>query len=193
MASILKRTVIIFVIFSILLPNFTLLSIVNKAEAFVGWAGIQTVSIPAILEHLWTVVKENYKEILKALRDAVVKRLLDMITADVIDAINNGGKPQFVQDWKGYLRKAGDVALDTFNNYLQTSGVNLCAPFAPQLQIQLINMYKYYNLRYSQMPVMCSFDNFKRNLENTKGFLMTRDFLQRLILTGLVLQWKTSF
>jgi hypothetical protein len=169
MASFFKKIVIIFVILSVLSTNFILFSTIKKADAFVGWFGIQTVSIPSILEHIWEVIQK--------LRDTIVKRLMDMITADVIDSINNGGSPQFVQDWKGYLRKAGDVALDTFNTYLQTSGFNLCAPFAPQLQIQLINTYKYYNLRYSQMPVMCSFDNFKRNLENTKGIIERGDWV----------------
>ncbi|MBP6855717.1 MAG: hypothetical protein KBC26_01960 [Candidatus Pacebacteria bacterium] len=113
----------------------------------------------------------------KMVRDLMVRRIVDLMTEEIINWINGGGKPKFVGDWKAFLNDAGNIAFDSLNEYLKTEGLNLCAPFSQQLRVRLIAMYKYYNVRGNNMPVTCRFEDFRQNLENTKDFLRRGDWL----------------
>ncbi|MBI5147565.1 MAG: exo-alpha-sialidase [Parcubacteria group bacterium] len=67
-------------------------------------------------------------------RDLVVKKLLDWIVDTTVEAIQNGGKPRFVTDWKGFMNDAYDNALGEFISD-KLGGADLCAPFSVQLRV----------------------------------------------------------
>ncbi len=123
-------------------------------------------------------VADPYKALL---RDVIVKRITDMMTDMIIQWAQGGfqGAPLFVTDWKGFMNQAADVAFDSVNNELISEwGVNLCGPFAPQLQVQLIGMQKYYSNTYAQSAVArCTIQGFQQNLQNTAAYLQSGNWL----------------
>ena len=108
------------------------------------------------------------------LRDAIVKRIVDNLTNDIVQSIENGGRPLFVSNLGDYTKRATDIAFDSFNNRLMSqAGLDLCAPFQSQLQI-------YFNVnmgganRYPLgIPTRCGFDQFKQNIQNTGTFIQS--------------------
>ncbi len=125
---------------------------------------------------------ENVSRPYKALlRDVIVKRITDMMTDMIIQWAQGGfqGAPLFVTDWKGFMNQAADVAFDSVNNELISQwGVNLCGPFAPQLQVQLIGMQKYYSNTYAQSAITrCTIQGFQQNLQNTAAYLQSGNWL----------------
>ncbi len=106
------------------------------------------------------------------LRDAVVKRIIDDMTNQIVMSIENGGQPQFLTDWKGYTGKATDIVFDSFNNQLMSqSGIDLCAPFRPQLQMYLSVNLGGTNRYPLGIPTRCSFDQFKQNIQDSSSFI----------------------
>jgi len=121
-------------------------------------------------EWIKTVGKWLKDEQLKIIRDQVVKVLIDKITNDVVQKIQGGGNPLYVTDWKQYVQYAGDITFNNFNNYLtQNGGPNLCAPFAPQ--IQMLFSYQYSSTGFYGLPLQCRFEDFKNNIQFTKTYI----------------------
>ncbi len=140
---------------------------VPRANAFFGAEGWAILG-EMIVEWLEQLTKWVEEEALKALRDVVVKQLIDKLTNDIVKSIANEGDPMFVQDWSEYMREAGDIAFNSLNEQLKEGGLNLCSPFAPQIRASL----KYrLNNPYGNLPITCQFDDFKRNLQYTDNFI----------------------
>lgn len=113
------------------------------------------------------------RKLVPILRDQVVKRIIDDMTDDLVNAIARGESPLFVQDWEAFLGKAGDIAFDEMNTYLmQSTGVDLCAPIRPQLQIYLSFLG---NTNRLGIPVRCSISDFKRNVQYSYKNLIERN------------------
>ena len=114
----------------------------------------------------WQKVAKYWELYLRpALRDVAAKRLMDYITQQTLDWINNGIEPTFVGNWSQLLNDAGNIAFDSINDQLTKNGVDLCAPFVPQIQILLRGSF------VQQMPVRCSVDNFKQNINNSMNLI----------------------
>lgn len=125
---------------------------------------------------------ENVSRPYKALlRDVIVKRITDMMTDMIIRWAQSGfqGAPLFVSDWKQFLNQSADVAFDSVNNGIMNKwGLNLCGPFAPQLQLQLIGLQKYYSDSYAQNAIpKCTISGFQQNLQNTADYLKSGGWL----------------
>ena len=126
--------------------------------------------------------QENVSRPYKALlRDVIVKRITDMMTDMIIQWAQNGfqGKPLFISDWKQFVNQSADVAFDTLNSQLMEKWqVNLCAPFAPQLQLKLIGLQKYYSNAYAQESIpRCTIQGFENNLQTTEDYLRSGGWL----------------
>lgn len=148
---------------------------IPRANAFIGIVEDILHNITTFLQSLGDVGRWVAENAEKALRDRVVKRLIDSITNDIIYSIQNEGQPLFVQDWKRFLGVAGDIVFDDFNEILKTHGVNLCAPFGPQLQQMFAFRFGLGNAAQPLSPfIQCRFEDFKRNLEASargEGFI----------------------
>ncbi len=138
---------------------------VRQAHAWVDVAALAQ-RLVLFLQNVLQWVRE---EMLAALRDMVVKRMVDKLTDDVVKSIQNQGRPLQVTDWKGYLREAGDITFGAFNEYLKTEGLNLCAPFAYQLRYTFV--YRLTQTGFYGLPTSCRFEDFKRNIQYTKDFV----------------------
>lgn len=109
------------------------------------------------------LTKETKDWIAKAIRIAayiLMHQIMNMITNDIINWINGGGKPRFISDWKGFLTTAADRAAGAFLN--QLAGINLCEPFKLDLQIALMpttNFPEEVSCSFSEMGKF--FDDFR--------------------------------
>ena len=178
--SIIKRLVLIAVIagmvvnisaftirhfgYDILYGAYLLASEVAPQQAYATIPVIDYVK--SIFDQIWKAIQVawNYinTSVSPALRDLAAKKITDYITQQTLDWINNGTQPTFVGNWSQFANDAGNIAFNSVNDYLKTSGVDLCSPFVPQVQILLKGTYM-----SPQLPVSCSVDNFKQNISNS--------------------------
>ncbi|MFA7201763.1 MAG: hypothetical protein WC099_02115 [Candidatus Paceibacterota bacterium] len=185
-----KRTWVIgFIVICVVGGSFT--AAVPRAQAFLGIGDI--VFDPAALAQMVADIATNIarwvaEDLWKVLRDQAVKRIVDSMTDDIVNAINNGGEPLFVSDFGAFLGRSQDLAFDEFNNYLMDSaGISLCAPFQPELKIYFNNNIASGgpNGRYPfGIPARCTFSQFQQNIQNTETFIKSGGWigLQQLFL-----------
>ena len=107
-------------------------------------------------------VKEAYqwsKEyIYPALRDAAIKRIMDQITDDTVNWIENGGEPRFVSDWNGFLEDNFSAAVGDV--ILQTRAAPICSPFKAQVSFMLLPK------RTLRQRARCTIEDIGLNLQN---------------------------
>ena len=126
--------------------------IVDLGESIARW----------IAEDLWHV-----------LRDQAVKRIIDSMTDDIVNAIRNGGDPLFVSDWDAFVRKATDLTFDELNNYLSDEvGIDLCSPIRAELQVYLSFLG---NTQRLGVPARCTLTRFQQNVKNSYNRLIERN------------------
>ncbi|MBU3901336.1 hypothetical protein KKF25_01690, partial [Patescibacteria group bacterium] len=89
---------------------------------------------------------------------AFKKRLLGMMTDDIVKWIGGGGKPRFVTDWQGFLKTAADRTAGQF--IMKLGGGFLCGPFAIKLQIALAKPQTF------EESVTCTLSTITANIEN---------------------------
>jgi len=75
--------------------------------------------------------------VLASLTEILKKKILDMMVDQIINWIQGGGTPQFIDDWQAFLKNAADDAAGQFIEKELGAGF-LCDPFALQLQLSLI-------------------------------------------------------
>ena len=115
-----------------------------------------------IAEDLWLV-----------LRDQAVKRIIDSMTDDIVNAIENGGEPLFVSDWDAFIREATDLTFDELNNYLSDEvGIDLCSPIRAELQVYLSFLG---NTQRLGIPARCTLTRFQQNVKNSYSRLIERN------------------
>lgn len=126
--------------------------IVDLGESIARW----------IAEDLWHV-----------LRDQAVKRIIDSMTDDIVNAIRNGGDPLFVSDWDAFVREATDLTFDELNNYLSDeAGIDLCSPIRAELQVYLSFLG---NTQRLGVPARCTLTRFQQNVKNSYNRLIERN------------------
>jgi len=96
--------------------------------------------------------------LVKLLLEMLRKRLLDMLVDQIVNWIQNGGTPQFVSNWQGFLKDAFGAAVGDV--ILQTNLAFLCSPFKLQIQLSLLPVQ-----RFSQQ-IQCTLDDIVRNVED---------------------------
>ena len=168
MSNTLKKIVALFVCVSVL---------------FVGLATPQkTYAIPVVDAGLIALKKmEIYKdvanwvtqlgqwvkeELMKTLRDQIVKAMVDEINKQTVAWIQGNGSPRFVDDWQGFLK---DAAMEGVNQTIsQSQMADLCVPFAFQLQLALIPETKPISqkAKCTISDIVANVEDFYENFEN---------------------------
>lgn len=104
---------------------------------------------------------------MRTLGELMLRQVLAMITNDIINWINGGGRPRFVSDWKGFLADAADAAAGAFiDEYLGMGW--LCEPFDLDIKIALLPEPRF------EERVRCTLSDIVDNIEDfyedfTKG------------------------
>ena len=149
----LKKSTITFLLVLTLLTGFVS---PLKTHAIFGLADI-TVNPEGVIGWIWNVGEVALNTFLKASLEAAKKRLLNQITDQIVNWIQNGQEPRFLSDFSGFLSDtaqvaAGDVARDVGLG-------NLCTGISPtRIRIQLEQPY------FSQR-VSCTLNQIVGNVE----------------------------
>lgn len=104
------------------------------------------------------------------------KRLFDMVVDQIVNWIQGGGQPLFVQNWETFLGQYGNIVTGDLVKQLNIAGI--CRPFGIQLQIAVMQPPRF----SSQMS--CTLDQIVGNMVNfynnfrTGGFVAYREIWQ---------------
>ncbi|MFA6136220.1 MAG: hypothetical protein WC705_02590 [Candidatus Paceibacterota bacterium] len=178
MVSVFKKILIVVVLFSFVLNASGVASFFTVKKAQAAWPVSELLSLPTFIQIMKDLAQWIKTELLKALRDAVVKSIIAKIQNDIIQQVTggNGGDSSFVSDWGSYLKD--DIINSTFSEFndilANDTGIDLCVPFAQQfLSLRLNALTASYGVGqdYLGLPVRCTFDQFKYNLEYTYDFI----------------------
>ncbi|TRZ64842.1 MAG: hypothetical protein D4Q79_00690 [Spirochaetia bacterium] len=160
MKSFIKKSIIFLVVFTLVF-GASILEFPKKAEAVWGIEDL-VFDAQAFVQFLasWAeqIAKWAKEEAAKALRDIIVKRLMDYMTDQTIAWIQGGGKPQFVTDFPGFLRDSASAAIGDV--VLQTGAAFICSPFKAQILLQLQPTPKF------SENVKCTLDSIVGNINN---------------------------
>ena len=104
----------------------------QKAQALFGVADI-TINPEGVVGWLTDISFKSLDLALKAALEALKKRLLDQITDKIVQWIQGGGKPKFVEDFKGVLE---DATQATIGDVAREVGLaELCSPFKLSVRV----------------------------------------------------------
>jgi len=97
-------------------------------------------------------------DLLKALRDAIVIRIVNMMTDQVVAWIQGGGEPRFITDWEGFLDDSFQAGVGDVIN--EGNLKFLCQPFSFQLKIALLPVPPF------SQRVSCTLDDIVANIND---------------------------
>ncbi len=82
-------------------------------------------------QKVWEIARKFLTETLK-------NKILHLLTQQIVQWIDGGGDPQFVQDWQGFMSDAFNQAA---GSAIEQTWPQLCAPFGPLIRLQLTRIY----------------------------------------------------
>lgn len=103
--------------------------------------------------------KDMIKEAVRIAGSIVMHQVLNMLTNQLIKWIQGGGTPQFVSDWKGFLKDAADKSAGLFIDKYLGMGY-LCEPFDMEIKIALLEVEDF------ETRVACSVSDIVENIED---------------------------
>lgn len=128
---------------------------------------IQTSATVTNVANWATQVAEWVKEeLFKALRDQIVKAMVNEINKQTVAWIQGSGSPKFVSDWQGFLK---DSVMEGVNQTISQSQLaDLCTPFAFQLRIAMIPETRPVSqkAKCSISDIVANVEDFYQNFEN---------------------------
>jgi len=141
--------IVVFVVSGIFIPT-------KKAEALwgVGDLSITVGDIPRLLK--------DY--VVDPLVNALVQRLIDEITNDIVSWIQTGfdGNPAFVDDLGGFLGDTADIAVGDFIE--ESSQLSfLCSPFQLEIKLALLQRNRF------DRQITCTLTEVTDNIDNFLG------------------------
>lgn len=98
------------------------------------------------------------EDALKALRDAIVIRIVNMMTDQVVQWVQGGGEPRFITDWEGFLNDSFQAGVGDVIN--EGNLKFLCRPFNFQLKIALLPVPTF------SERVSCTLDDIVANIQD---------------------------
>jgi hypothetical protein len=114
-----------------------------------------TVYLPILAGRATQEIHQSFVEIAF---QALKKRLLDMVTDQIIDYINGNGTPKFITDWRGFFETIAQVAV---GDIVQQMGLGfLCSPFKLQVRLAMIAPPRFTE------QITCTLGQIVRNIDN---------------------------
>ncbi len=109
----------------------------------------------------------------EAVQETIKKRFFDMIVDQMVNWIQGGGKPLFIQNWNAFLAQYGNIVTGDLLAELKIAGI--CKPFGMQLQLAVLQPPRFSG------QVKCTLDQVVRNMVgfynnfSTGGFIAYRE------------------
>lgn len=109
----------------------------------------------------------------EAAQEAIKKRFFDMIVDQMVNWIQGGGKPLFIENWNAFLAQYGNIVTGDLLAEMKLAGI--CKPFGMQLQLAVLQPPRFSG------QVRCTLDQVVRNMVgfynnfSTGGFVAYRE------------------
>ena len=146
----------------------------KKAEA--GWPTTVIADIQGALKWTWEKIETVWDKLDKKYRDIIVRIIIAKMQMDIIRSIE--GVNLYVSDWGGFLKDTvTELVFNEFNEYVRKASdgeVDLCVPYSAQLMalsLVSLGLASGVGQQYYGLPIRCTFDEFKANLQNTYDFV----------------------
>lgn len=154
----LKKSITIFILVVILAANF---SFIKPADAFLGIAdqsfNFTMGDIPRLLGN---IAEKIGKQLLEQMR----KQMIRMLTNDIVNWVQNGGRPRFVQNFGAEVKKAGDRAGgQVLQDLFFAKGVNICSPFRASVNV-MVQKVVFPPDEGEGLGFQCTLGDIKKNL-----------------------------
>ncbi len=114
--------------------------------------------LPAGKAHAQFGIDFALTEAADAIQEAIKKRFFDMVVDQMVNWIQGGGKPLFIQNWEVFLAQYGNIVTGDILGELKIAGI--CQPFGMQLQIAVLQPPRFSG------QVRCTLDQVVRNMAN---------------------------
>ena len=95
----------------------------------------------------------------RTMRDIIAKRIIDYTVDETVKWVQGGGDPKFISDWNGFMKSAGEMAVDSVIKEANMSSI--CEPFAVQLRAALIP-----ETRFNRERVDCTISDVVANVQD---------------------------
>lgn len=92
----------------------------------------------------------------EAIQEAIKKRFFDMIVDQMVNWIQGGGKPLFIQNWNAFLAQYENIVTGDLLAEMRIAGI--CQPFGIQLQLAVLQPPRF------SSPVRCTLDQVVRDM-----------------------------
>src|SRR3989344_7417871 len=102
----------------------------------------------------------------EAVQETIKKRFFDMIVDQMVNWIQGGGKPLFIQNWNAFLAQYGNIVKGDILAEMKLAGI--CKPFGIQLQIAVLQPPRF------SSQVRCTLDQIVRNMAGVYPPFSTR-------------------
>ena len=109
----------------------------------------------------------------KSIQAVIKKRFFDMIVDQMVNWIQGGGKPLFIENWNAFLAQYGNIVTGDLLAEMKLAGI--CKPFGMQLQLAVLQPPRFSG------QVRCTLDQVVRNMVgfynnfSTGGFVAYRE------------------
>lgn len=109
----------------------------------------------------------------EAVQETIKKRFFDMIVDQMVNWIQGGGKPLFIQNWNAFLAQYGNIVTGDLLAEMKIAGI--CRPFGMQLQLAVLQPPRFSG------QIRCTLDQVVRNMVgfynnfSTGGFVAYRE------------------
>lgn len=172
-----QKLVSLFILFSLLAEFSLALFLAKPKVAEAAWPTSVLADIQGALKWLWEKAEKMWDKLDKKYRDLVVRIIIMKMQQDIVKSIEEGSL--YVSDWGSFLKEnVANVAFDEFNNYIKgvsEGKIDLCNPFSVQaltFSVQAsLGMVGVTNKPYYGLPISCTFDEFKANLQNISSLI----------------------
>ncbi len=131
---------------------------------------------PAQRVHAALGVDAFITESFNAAQAIIKKRFFDMVVEQIVNWIQGGGQPLFIQNWDAFLASYGNIVTGDIVTQLGLGAV--CRPFGIQLQVAVMQPPRFTN------QITCTLDQIVGNMVNfynnfrTGGFIAYREIWQ---------------
>lgn len=151
---------------------------IKNAAIMIGGLAVtnKTLEITGALFQDVPIIGGLLKESQKAIAAVMRKRFFDMVVDQMVNWIQGGGQPQFIQNWDSFLASYGNIVTGDLVQQLGLGAV--CRPFGIQLQIAVMQPPRF------TRQITCTLDQMVGNMVNfynnfrAGGFIAYRELWQ---------------
>ena len=132
---------------------------IKSTQAFLG---VADVTVNTTIGDIPRLIFQTAQKIAEVFLDRLKNKMIDQLQNDMVNWVQDGGRPRFVTDPKKFLSQVADqAAVSTLDQYFRQHGQDICSSFRPQLQLLVQNA-----TFVPEFGAKCTLGSIANNLQN---------------------------